>query len=116
MVSAQEFMMIFRYDPQADQQPSQDVLAAQPQRWSSFIGNLAIQEKLVSTHQLGYEGKQLSATLTVAEGVRFAEKETISGNMVVKANSMDEVLNMAKECPILDLGGRVEIRSIIPMS
>jgi hypothetical protein len=35
--------------------------------------------------------------------------------MVVKANTIDAAVEMAKNCPILLMGGTVEIRSIQPM-
>jgi hypothetical protein len=35
--------------------------------------------------------------------------------MIVKANSIAEAAEMAKNCPILNMGGNVEVRSIQPM-
>jgi len=107
--------MIFRYEPNADYQPTQEEQNAQHQQWGSFIGNLAIKEKLVGTHQLGFSGKQLSADLSVSEGINIAEGKTLGGNMVVRANTLDEAVEMAKDCPILQMGGTVEVRDILPM-
>jgi hypothetical protein len=85
------------------------------QQWGSFIGNIALKEKLVSTHQLGFEGKKISSDLTVSDGVVVQENQTLGGNMIVKANSMEEATEMAKACPIITMGGTVEVRSILPM-
>lgn len=109
------FMMIFRLEPNTEYQPTQDELNKQHQSWGKFIGNIAIQEKLVSTHQLGFEGKVLSADLSISEGVNIADRKTLGGNMIVRANSIDEAMEMAKDCPILHIGGTVEVRNIIPM-
>jgi len=35
--------------------------------------------------------------------------------MVVRANTLAEATEMAKDCPILKMGGTVEVRSINPM-
>ncbi|TMM57581.1 hypothetical protein FEE95_12255 [Maribacter algarum] len=85
------------------------------QDWGSFIGNIAIKEKLESTYQLGFEGKQISTDLKVSDGMLISENKIISGNMIVKAHSLEEAVEMAKNSPILKMGGTVEVRSIIPM-
>ncbi|MEM8893947.1 MAG: YciI family protein [Bacteroidota bacterium] len=115
MKETQEFMMIFRYEPQADYQPTQEELAAQGQAWGSFIGQIAISEKLVSTHQLGSEGTLLHPDHNTSPGIYKAEGQVIGGNMIVRADSLEEATEMAKGCPILNAGGTVEIRSINPM-
>jgi len=112
----QKFMMIFRHTPNLEYTPTPEDLEQMSQAWGSFIGNIAIKEKLESTTQLGYEGKQISNDLSVSDGIRIAESETISGNMTVKANSLEEAIELAKDCPILQMGGTVEVRNVIPMN
>jgi hypothetical protein len=85
------------------------------QQWGAFIGHIAIQEKLVSTHQLGFEGKQIFADQSVTDGIHISDNQTLGGNMIVKANTLDEAVEMAKNCPILSMGGSVEVRAIRPM-
>ncbi|MEM6765072.1 MAG: YciI family protein [Bacteroidota bacterium] len=109
-------MLIFRFEPQFDYQPTEEELASQRQAWGTFIGNIALSEKLVSTHQLGFSGNKITADMSVAEGVLVADGCTIGGNMVVKANSLEEATELAKGCPILQVGGTVEVRDVIPMS
>lgn len=114
-MEAKIFMMIFRFNPE-NVQLTQEQSENMPQAWGSFIGNIAIQEKLVSTHQLGSEGAKIATDGTVESGVHFAEGQTLGGNMIVKAQSLEEAVGMAKECPILLMGGTVEVRSINPMA
>ncbi len=111
----QTFMMIFRYSSNPDNKSTTQEMLQMKKDWDNFIGNIAIKEKLESTHQLGYGGKQISADLNVSDGILISQNKTISGNMIVKANSIDEAVVMAKDCPILKIGGSVEVRSIIPM-
>lgn len=115
MKDLKNFMMIFRFAPNNEYQPSQEEQQDQNQQWGSFIGNLAIKEKLVGTNQLGFSGKQLSADLSVAEGINISEGKTLGGNMIVRAKTIDEAVEMAKDCPILSMGGTVEVRDILPM-
>ncbi|MEL7222583.1 MAG: YciI family protein [Bacteroidota bacterium] len=115
MNELKNFMMIFRFEPNNEYQPTPEEQAQQRQQWGAFIGQLAISEKLVSTHQLGFGGKQLKADLSTVEGVNIAEGYTVGGNMIVRANTIDEVIGIAKGCPILNMGGTVEVRDIMPM-
>jgi len=111
----QQFMMIFRYSPNPNHQPSQEEMDQMKQDWGGFIGNLAMTEKLESTHQLGFQGKQIAADGSISDGIRITNSTTISGNMIVKAHSLEEAVEMGKHCPILKMGGSVEVRNINPM-
>lgn len=115
MSESKNFMLLFRFQPNFQYQPTKEELAQQKQQWGAFIGKVAIQEKLVSTYQLGFDGKQISADLNETDGVHIEQGNTLGGNMVVKANSLEEAVSIAKECPILKINGTVEVRSIIPM-
>jgi hypothetical protein len=115
MENKQEFMLLFRFEPSNDYQPTEVEMNEMYQQWGAFIGNIAIQEKLVSTHQLGFEGKQILGNKSVLEGINISENQTIAGNMIIKANSLNEAVEMAKDCPILQMGGCVEVRIITPM-
>ena len=115
MNTEQTFMMLFRFKPDFSYRPSEQELAAMQEQWGSFIGNLAISEKLVSTYRLGFEGKNIQPDATITDGILISEEKTVSGNMVVKANSLEEASELAKGCPILNMGGTVEVRTIAPM-
>lgn len=111
----QKFMMIFSFSPNPEYQPTKEEMEQMKEDWGSFIGNIAIKEKLDSTHQLGFNGKQIATDSSITDGILISESKTISGNMIVKANSLDEAVEMAKDSPILKMGGSVEVRNIIPM-
>jgi hypothetical protein len=115
MEQKNEFMFVFRFEPNFAYQPTEAEMNEMHQQWGAFIGNIAIQEKLVSTHQLSFEGKQIAMDKTVQDGIFISEKQTISGNMIVRANTIEEAVEMAKECPIFNMGGSVEVRAIQPM-
>ncbi len=115
MEKKNEFMFLFRFEPSNDYQPTETEMTEQHQAWGAFIGGIAIQERLVSTHQLGFSGKQIFADGSIAEGINVLANQTLGGNMVVRANDLDHAAEMAKGCPILQMGGTVEVRDVIPM-
>jgi hypothetical protein len=115
MEKLQGFMLLFRFQPDFSYRPSDAELAAQKQQWGSWISGIAVQAKLVSTSQLGFEGSQLRADMSVEEGIHITGNQTLGGNMIVKAESLDDALTLAKGCPILKMGGTVEVRNILPM-
>lgn len=115
MEKLKDFMLLFRFEP-GNEAPTQKELNEMHQQWGHFIGGIAAQGKLVSTHQLGFEGKQIKADKSITEGVHVSEKQIIGGNMILKAETLDEALEFAKKSPILFMGGSVEVRSIQPMN
>jgi hypothetical protein len=115
MTPKKEFMLLFKYELNMDYQPTEADLAEQHQQWGAFIGNLAMQEKLVNTYQLGMEGNQILANKTVVDGLQTIEKQVIGGNMVIVASNLAEATHLAMDCPVLAMGGTVEVREVMPM-
>ncbi len=114
MNSLNEYMLIFRYEP-TNEEPTKEQLEEMEKSWGNFIEHVAMQGKLVSTHQLGFDGKIISADKSLSDGFYISEGQTLGGNMVLKAESIDDAVVMAEKCPILFMGGTVEIRNIVPM-
>jgi hypothetical protein len=110
-----EFMMIFRMSPMGDFQPTPEQMQEGIKQWQDWIGGIAAQGKFVSTNQLGFEGKTLLPNKTVTNGPYAEVKEIVGGYIIVKANSIDEAIQLAGGCPILFIGGNVEVRDIMHM-
>lgn len=115
MTQLKEFMLLFRYEP-SNEEPTPKQLEEMQKQWGEFIGGIAMQGKLVSTHQLGFEGKKIVAHQKTEDGLHVADGQTIGGNMVLKAESIDFATELAKKCPVLLMGGTVEVRDVIPMN
>jgi hypothetical protein len=113
--ATKEFMLLFRFNPAAMSAEASNDNHEEHNAWGAYIGGLAMQEKLVSTHQLGFDARQVYHDKAVGEGIYIAEDETLGGNMVIKAIDIDEAVEIAKGCPILQIGGSVEVREITPM-
>jgi len=107
-----EFMMIFRSEP-AKETPSPEAMQALVKVWQDWIGGIAAQGKFASTNQLGRQGKTIKAGNVVTDGPYAELKEIVGGYMVVKADSIDDAIEMGKGCPVLNIGGIVEVRDIM---
>jgi len=115
MTQVNEFMLLFRFKP-SNEQPTQEQLQEMEKQWGNFIGTIAMQGKLVSSYQLGFGGKKIFADQSTEEGFHIAEGQMLAGNMVLKAESIEVATELAKKCPILFMGGTVEVRDVIPMN
>jgi hypothetical protein len=115
MENLQNFMLLFRIEP-GNQQPTAEQLVEMQKQWGIFIGGIAAQAKLVSTSRLGFDGNLIDKNLNVVNSILITESKTLSGNMVIKATSINEATEIAKGCPVLPMGGSVEVRNILPMT
>ena len=110
-----EFMMIFRNAYEPAFKPTPEQLQESIKQWQDWIGGIAAQGKFVSTNRLSSEGKILKPNHVVVDGPYTEVKEIVGGYMVVKAPSFDDAFKLAEGCPILKVGGHVEVRVVIPM-
>lgn len=111
-----EFMMIFRMDPTGDFQPTPEQMQESIKHWQDWVGGIAAQGKFVSANQLGFTGKTLRADGMVTDGPYAEVKEIVGGYVIVKAEDIDEALKLAEGCPILFVGGHVEVRDIMRLN
>lgn len=111
-----EFLLLFR-NASAENgyvSTSEDMAEDMP-RWQSWIGNIAMQGKLVHTAPIEY-----TATLVNTDGIaagphKEANSVLVSGFLICKAASVEEVQEWSKSCPILKYPhSSVEIRPLIP--
>lgn len=112
MENLKDFMLIFRMEINPNYKPSQDELTQMKTAWGGWIGSIAQKARLVSSHQLGFEGKLISNQKNI-DPLSFNNGKSISGNLVLKATDINEATEVAKNCPILVAGGTVEIRSTL---
>lgn len=111
-----EFMMIFRNDYNPSFKPSPEQMQASIKQWQDWIGGIAAQGKFLSTNRLGFEGKTLKPNNVITDGPYAEVKEILGGYILVKAANMDEAMKLAEGCPILNIGGHVEVRNVMPMN
>jgi len=113
-----EFLLIFRrdYNP-LESQFSPEQLQNMMTAWQNWMGSIAAQNKLVDAgNRLSAEGRVVKPGAVVTNGPYVEIKEAIGGYILIRAESLDKAAEMAKGCPILSIGGNVEVRTTIPMT
>jgi len=109
-----EFALIFRLKDIADFKPSPE----QMQERMNWLAGIAAQNKLVDKGNtllpVPGSAKTVKADKAVTDGPYTEIKEFISGYIVVKAESIDEAVEMAKANPIFEqVGGSIEVREVL---
>jgi hypothetical protein len=110
-----QFKLVFRYNYNPNYQPTPAEMEAEGQKWGQWIGGLAQNGQFVTTTQLGHEGSVLNSDGSIVAGIHMQNTEVLAGDMIINALDLHEALELAKGSPILEVGGNVEVRAIIPM-
>ncbi|MCX2681134.1 YciI family protein [Galbibacter sp. EGI 63066] len=108
-----EFALIFRLKDITDFKPSPE----QMQERMNWLGSIAAQNKLVDKGNtllpVPGSAKTVKPDNVVTDGPYTEIKEFISGYIVVKAETIDEAVEMAQENPIFKIGGNIEVREVM---
>lgn len=109
-----EFVLIMRHpDGKALVSPEQmQIWMKQTMDW---LGGIAAQNKLVSQgNGLSFDDARVVRPNNVVTNGPFGEiKEAIGGYIIVRAESVDEAVEFAKGCPVLQgEGNSMEVRKI----
>jgi hypothetical protein len=107
-----EYMLLFRNE-KTDQEPSAEQMKMAMQQWQSWITGVAKEGRYSGTNRLLSEGKTIKPGNVVTDGPYLEAKEMVGGYLVIKANSLDDALQIARACPNLLYGGNVEVRAVM---
>jgi hypothetical protein len=112
----EEFALIMRHDD-GKKVASPEQMQAWMKQTMDWIGGISAQNKFVSGTGLPFEDaavvKAAKGGNVVTNGPFGDIKETIGGFIVVKAGSVEEAIEFAKGCPVLQgEGNSMEIRKI----
>jgi len=111
-----EFVMIFRNDSFPKVELTPDGMMTVTKEWENWIGGIAAQNKLVSIgNRLADSGCTVKSGNVITNGPFVEIKEIVGGFSIIRAESVEEAAEIAKGCPVLKIGGSVEIRDIVPM-
>jgi hypothetical protein len=112
-----KFMYLFRSNPDSIRTMSPEQMQQTLKKWTEWKDKL---EKNGNIKELGERldpsGKVVRGkSKTVTDGPFVEVKDSIQGYMLVEAKDMDQALELATGCPILDKDGTVEIRPFFSM-
>ncbi len=84
------------------------------EEWLKWMGTIAAQGRLADQgNSLSLEGKVVRAN-DVTDGPYVEIKEALGGYIVVRGEDFEDVISIARECPIVKAGGNIEIRKVVP--
>ena len=108
-----EFLFIFRNDFNNVPNGSPEEMQAMTKKWMDWIGGIAAQNKLANRgNRLATGGKVVKPNNVITDGPYSEIKESVGGYSIVKVDSYEEAVGIAKGCPVLSMGGNVEVREI----
>ena len=109
-----EYLFLFRGgDPESMRQSAAE-WQEHMQKWMQWMGELSQQGKFIGAQPLSPTGKQVYGNKKIVSDGPFMEgKEMVGGYLMLKADSYEEAVDIAKGCPILYFeDGIVEVREI----
>ena len=109
-----EYMLLFRgtdWNKDLSAREMQDAI----DRFTSWLDELGKSGKLKIGQPLADTGKVVSGrkVRTVADGPFAESKEAVGGYWLLQIDSMEEAVQFAEACPLLDFGAAIEVRPIL---
>ena len=108
-----EFVFLYR----GGERPESPELWQQAmQKWMAWFKTLTEKGHMVERGQpLERSGKIVGNGRIVTDGPFAEAKDVVGGYTLIKARDISEAAELAKGCPILDRGGRVEVRPVMKL-
>jgi hypothetical protein len=108
-----EYLLLFR-GVNWDKGLSPEQLQKIMDQFMAWFGRLEQQGKLKLGQPLEREGKIVSGTngRTVVDGPFAESKEAIGGYFLIQVEDLDEAVEIARQCPVVEYGVTVEVRPI----
>jgi hypothetical protein len=110
-----EYLLLFRSTSWNKGLSAEEMQGIMDQTYAWF-DSLEKAGKFKAAQPLFHEGRLLSAQSdgTVTDGPFAESKEAVGGYLIVKTDSMEEALEIARGWPLLQCGSSVELRPIAP--
>lgn len=112
-----EYLLLFRNAsaPDGYLATTQDMAEDMP-KWQAWIGQIALQGKLVSTAPVEYAASVVDGSgVTPGQPYLDTNKVLVSGYLICKAEKIEELETWSQSCPILKYPhSSVEIRPLTP--
>ncbi len=111
-----QFMMLFFGPYYHELNMTPEETQQMMQKWFDWVDKLKAKDLYIAGDPLTPDAKTVRGKNPVVTDGPFAEtKELVGGYFIIKANSLEQAAELAKDCPDLTLGGTVEVREIMLM-
>src|SRR4051812_13164720 len=88
---------------------------AELQAWGLYMGGLGQKGQLVGGLPLVSGGAVVSAKGTTNQPVHSGAEGIVGGYLIIKADSLQAAIAIAKDCPHIANEGNIEVRELAPM-
>ncbi len=97
-----------------DAQLSPEIMQGLLEKYMAYIADLRAKGHFISGEPLEETGKVLAGKRgsKMTDGPFTESKEAVGGYFLVRARDLDEAVELARACPILENGGEIEVRPI----
>jgi hypothetical protein len=108
-----DFLFIYRGGNEAESKLSPEQMQQVMMKWGNWIREAMTKGWMTNPGDaLTPEGKVVKSVKVVTDGPFVESKEIVGGYSVVKADSLAAAAELAKGCPALEYGGKVEVRPL----
>lgn len=110
--STENYLLLFRsadWYKGLPEEKVQEIVA----NWMDWYARLVKSGVVESGRPLAREGKVVDSSGTISDGPFAEAKETVGGYFILNAATIDEAVAVAKQCPGLPYGVKVEVRPLL---
>jgi hypothetical protein len=107
------FLFVYRHGTENHMQMSPEEMQQHMQKWHTWLKQGFEKGWLVNPGDgLKKEGRVVNSKKVVTDGPFVEAKEIVGGFTIVQANTLAAAAEIAKGCPCLLTGGKVEVRPL----
>jgi hypothetical protein len=110
-MTTSEYLLVFR-NTGWHRDLSAEEIQENMDRFTQWFERLNNAGKFKSGGPLGQYGKILTGKNTVIDGPFAESKEAIAGFFIIRADSLEQAVEVARGCPGLEFGQTVEVRAM----
>ncbi len=111
-----KYLYLFRGGDARMAELSPEEMQEHMQKWGAWMQGLTEKGILVDGLPLTKEGKRLTGQdKMLIDGPYTEGAEVVGGYLLINANSLVEAVEIAKDCPIFENNGEVEVRETMNM-
>ncbi len=86
------------------------------QKWNAWVKDLSQKGVFVAGEPLKAGGKRVvGSKKVITDGPFTGSKEMVGGYFIINAQSIDDAVEISKDCPVFDHDGTVEVRQVMTM-
>lgn len=108
-----EYLLLFRNTGWHKDLSAEEILQNMA-RFTAWFERLNNQGQFKVGSPLAHAGKMLASKSAITDGPFAESKEAIAGFFIIQASSLEQAVEIARDCPGLEFGQTVEVRAMTP--